>query len=33
VRTHVEALPLSEATTALARLRAGDVRGALVLVP
>ncbi len=33
VRTHVEALPLAEATTALARLRAGEVRGALVLVP
>jgi propanol-preferring alcohol dehydrogenase len=33
VRTHVEALALTEATSALARLRAGDVRGALVLVP
>ncbi|MGL6278322.1 MAG: alcohol dehydrogenase, partial [Gaiella sp.] len=33
VRTAVEALPLAEANTALARLRGGDVRGALVLVP
>jgi len=33
VRTHVEALPLEHANEALARLRAGDVQGALVLVP
>ena len=33
VRTHVEAVPLARANEALARLRAGDVRGALVLVP
>jgi propanol-preferring alcohol dehydrogenase len=33
VRTQVEPLPLEEANEALARLRAGDVRGALVLVP
>ena len=33
VRTHVEELPLGQANEALARLRAGDVRGALVLVP
>ena len=33
VRTEVEALPLGEANEALARLREGDVRGALVLVP
>ncbi len=33
VRTQVEALPLEQANAALARLRAGDVRGALVLVP
>jgi propanol-preferring alcohol dehydrogenase len=33
VRTEVEALPLAQANEALARLRAGDVRGALVLVP
>ena len=33
VRTQVEALPLARANEALARLRAGDVRGALVLVP
>ena len=33
VRTQVEAVPLQEANDALARLRSGDVRGALVLVP
>jgi propanol-preferring alcohol dehydrogenase len=33
VATRVEAVPLSQANDALARLRAGDVRGALVLVP
>jgi len=33
VETHVEALPLAQANEALARLRSGDVRGALVLVP
>jgi propanol-preferring alcohol dehydrogenase len=33
VRTEVEAYPLARASDALARLRAGDVRGALVLVP
>ena len=33
VRTSVEAFPLAEANEALAKLRAGDVRGALVLVP
>src|SRR5262249_25599905 len=33
VETRVEAVPLTEANAALARLRAGDVRGALVLVP
>jgi len=33
VRTEVEALPLGHANEALARLRAGQVRGALVLVP
>ena len=33
VRTQVEAVPLGRANEALARLRAGDVRGALVLVP
>ena len=33
VETHVEAVPLVQANEALARLRAGDVRGALVLVP
>lgn len=33
VRTTVETLPLEQANTALARLRAGTVRGALVLVP
>ena len=33
VRTEVEALPLEQANEALARLRSGDVRGALVLVP
>jgi propanol-preferring alcohol dehydrogenase len=33
VHTHVTELPLAQANEALARLRAGDVRGALVLVP
>jgi propanol-preferring alcohol dehydrogenase len=33
VETHVEALPLVEANVALARLRAGEVRGSLALVP
>jgi propanol-preferring alcohol dehydrogenase len=33
VRTRVEAFPLSEANAALAKLRAGDVEGALVVVP
>ncbi len=33
IRTEVEALPLGQANEALARLRRGDVRGALVLVP
>ena len=33
IRTTVESLPLERAGDALTRLRAGDVRGALVLVP
>jgi propanol-preferring alcohol dehydrogenase len=33
VRTEVETYPLEQANEALARLRAGDVRGAAVLVP
>ncbi len=33
VRTEVETFPLARANEALARLRAGDVRGSLVLVP
>lgn len=33
IRTHVEPVPLAAANTALARLRAGEVEGALVLVP
>jgi propanol-preferring alcohol dehydrogenase len=33
VRTRVEAFPLEEANAALAKLRAGDVEGALVIVP
>ena len=33
VETHVEAVPLAQANEALARVRGGDVRGALVLVP
>jgi len=33
VETHVETVPLLQANEALARLRAGDVRGALILVP
>ena len=32
VRTHVESYPLERANDALARLRAGEVRGAAVLV-
>jgi propanol-preferring alcohol dehydrogenase len=33
VRTTVEAFPLEDANEALAKLRAGDVEGALVIVP
>lgn len=33
VRTHTQALPLARANEALARLRAGEVQGAAVLVP
>ena len=33
VRTEVETFPLEEANEALAKLRRGDVRGALVVVP
>ena len=33
IKTHVEAMPLSEANVALDRLRAGNVSGALVLIP
>jgi alcohol dehydrogenase, propanol-preferring len=33
VRTQVVAMPLAEANTALARLRAGELTGAAVLVP
>ena len=33
VRTHVETFPLEQANEALDKLRRGDVRGALVLVP
>lgn len=33
IRTHAEALPLVEANRALARLRDGEVEGALVLIP
>jgi alcohol dehydrogenase, propanol-preferring len=33
VRTHVETFPLDQANEALDKLRCGDVRGALVLVP
>jgi propanol-preferring alcohol dehydrogenase len=33
VRTEVETFPLDHANEALAKLRRGDVRGALVLVP
>ena len=33
VRTHVESFPLERANEALDKLRSGDVRGALVLVP
>jgi propanol-preferring alcohol dehydrogenase len=33
VRTHVEAFPLEQANEALDKLRRGDVRGSLVLVP
>jgi len=33
VRTEVEALPLTQANEALARLREGRLRGAAVLIP
>jgi len=33
IRTHVTPMPLAEANEALARLRNGEVEGALVLVP
>ena len=33
VRTHVEPFGLEAANDALAKLRAGDVRGSLVIVP
>ena len=33
IRTHVESLPLGAANEALARMRRGDARGSLVLVP
>ena len=33
VRTQVETFPLERANEALAKLRAGDVRGSLVIVP
>jgi propanol-preferring alcohol dehydrogenase len=33
IQWDVEALPLAEVNTALARLRRGEVRGRLVLVP
>jgi D-arabinose 1-dehydrogenase-like Zn-dependent alcohol dehydrogenase len=33
VHTQAEAFPLEQANEALAKLRAGEVRGALVLVP
>jgi propanol-preferring alcohol dehydrogenase len=33
VRTHVETFPLDQANEALDKLRRGDVRGTLVLVP
>jgi propanol-preferring alcohol dehydrogenase len=33
VRTHVERFPLEQANDALAKLRAGDVQGALAIVP
>jgi len=33
LQTTVESVPLAEANSALAKLRAGDVRGALVVVP
>jgi D-arabinose 1-dehydrogenase-like Zn-dependent alcohol dehydrogenase len=33
IRTQTEALPLASANEALRRLRDGEVRGALVLVP
>jgi propanol-preferring alcohol dehydrogenase len=33
IRTHVTAMPLERANEALARLRAGEVEGAIVLVP
>jgi propanol-preferring alcohol dehydrogenase len=33
VRTQIETFPLEQANEALAKLRAGDVRGTAVLVP
>ena len=33
VRTQVETFPLEQANEALAKLRRGDVRGSLVIVP
>jgi propanol-preferring alcohol dehydrogenase len=33
IRTSVEAFPLTQANQAIARLRAGRIRGAAVLVP
>ena len=33
IRTRATRMPLAEANEALARLRAGDVEGAIVLVP
>lgn len=33
IKTHVETFPLSEANTALARLRDGRLTGAAVLIP
>jgi D-arabinose 1-dehydrogenase-like Zn-dependent alcohol dehydrogenase len=33
VRTEIETFPFEQANAALAKLRSGDVRGALVLVP
>jgi alcohol dehydrogenase, propanol-preferring len=33
VRTEVQPFPLTEANTALTRLRTGQIRGAAVLIP